>query len=56
VPEKMKTLERELAKANAEIQQLKLQLSNVMLLLKKEMTASGSYPKPMRPKNGHGSK
>jgi len=39
-------LKKQLAEANTEIDALKLRLSNVMLLLKSEMAASGNLPKP----------
>ncbi len=39
-------LKKELAEARVEIETLMLRLQNVTLLLKKEMTASGSLPKP----------
>ena len=42
----VETLKKSLAEANAEIDNLQLRLSNALLLLKKEMTASGSLPKP----------
>jgi hypothetical protein len=41
-------LKKQLAEANVEIDSLRLRLSNVTLLLKKEMTASGNLPKPER--------
>jgi hypothetical protein len=39
-------LKKQLAEANAEIESLRLRLSNVTLLLKKEMTESGKLSKP----------
>ena len=39
------SLKKELALAKAEIELLRLQLSNTMLLLKGEMTKSGTLPK-----------
>ena len=46
MPDDVEALKRELAEAKAEIQSLMLRLSNVTLMLKKEMTESGSLPKP----------
>ena len=48
----IEALRKELAEAKAEIQRLNLRLSNVTLLLKKEMTASGSLPKPEKDAQG----
>jgi len=45
VPDEIETNKKELAKAKAEIDELKLQLSNVTLLLKKEMAVSGKIPR-----------
>ena len=42
-------LKKALALAKAENDRLQLQLSNMLLLLKKEMRASGSLPKLMIP-------
>jgi hypothetical protein len=39
-------LKKQLAEANTEIESLRLRLSNVTLLLRKEMTESGKLPKP----------
>ena len=39
-------LKKQLAEANAEIDNLRLRLSNVTLMLKKEMLDSGKLPKP----------
>jgi len=39
------TLKEELREAQAEIADLKLRLSNVTLMLRKEMTESGKLPK-----------
>jgi len=48
VADEIESLKKELAEARAEIQSLHLRLSNVTLLLKKEMTESGKLPKPNR--------
>jgi hypothetical protein len=40
-------LKKELKKAQAEIESLKLQLSNVTLMLRKEMQETGKLPKPV---------
>ncbi len=45
MPAELLSLEKELAQAKAEIEELKLRLSNVTFLLTREMTASGSLPK-----------
>jgi len=51
--DELETLKRELARARAEIEELNLRLSNAILMLKKEMlasgkiAASGTLPKPM---------
>jgi len=42
----IESLKKQLAEANAEIESLRLRLSNVTLLLRKEMTESGKLPKP----------
>jgi len=52
VPDEMQALKKELADAKAEIEELKLRLSNVMLLLKKEMTESGKLSKPQSREDG----
>ncbi len=44
-------LKRELALAKAENNQLQLQLSNIMVLLKREMMASGTLPDTNMPRN-----
>jgi hypothetical protein len=46
VTDENKALKLQLAAAQAEIEMLKLNLSNVTLLLKHEMTASGKLPDP----------
>jgi len=46
VPDEIQALKKELTEARLEIQALNLRLSNVILLLKKEMVASGKLPKP----------
>ena len=46
VPDEIQTLKKELAEAKAEIDNLTLRLSNVTLLLKKEMADSGKLSKP----------
>ena len=46
--DEIKTLKLELAAARAEIEFLKLSLSNVTLLLKKEMVGTGKLPDPRR--------
>jgi len=46
VQDEILILKKELAEAKAEIEVLMLRLSNVTVLLKKEMVASGSLPKP----------
>ena len=45
MPDEKADLLKALAKARAEIEELKLRLSNASLLLKIEMTASGKLPK-----------
>ncbi len=45
MPAELLSLEKELALAKAEIEELKLRLSNVTFLLTKEMTSSGTMPK-----------
>jgi len=45
-------LKKQLAEANTEIENLRLRLRNALLLLKKEMTASGNLPKPKPSSNG----
>jgi hypothetical protein len=42
----MEALKKELEKAKAEIESLRLRLANVTLLLKKEMVESGKLSKP----------
>jgi hypothetical protein len=42
--DEIELLKKRLAEAEREIKTLRLQLSNVMVLLKKEMTASGNLP------------
>jgi hypothetical protein len=46
--DEIEAIKKELAEALAEIENLKLRLNNVTLLLKSEMTRSGSLPKPKR--------
>jgi hypothetical protein len=44
-------LKKQLADARAENDALTLRLNNITLMLKKEMTASGSLPKPQQAKD-----
>jgi len=52
VPDEMQALKKELADVKVEIEELKLRLSNVTLLLKKEMIESGKLPKPQSREDG----
>ena len=50
----VEALKKELAEAKAEIQNLMLRLSNVTVMLKKEMTESGSLSKPQPKEDAQG--
>jgi len=49
-------LRKQLDDATAEIEMQKLRVSNVMLLLKNEMTLSGRLPESIRPPSGDSQK
>ena len=49
VPDEVEALKKQLDEAKTEIERLKLQLSNVTLLLRKEMNVSESLPKVRHP-------
>ena len=46
MPDEITILKQELAEAKARIEYLELNLSNVTLLLKREMTETGKLPDP----------
>ena len=46
MPDATEALRRELAEAKAEIEKLRLRLSNVTLLLRKELMGASTLPKP----------